>query len=59
VPLLFFILKKTYVINADEVVYQDLEDLKTACVEAAEGETDVKDCISAVVLMDRKLRAKC
>jgi hypothetical protein len=30
-------------INADEVIYQSLEDLKAACIEAAEGESKVKD----------------
>ncbi|KAK3988188.1 phosphoribosyltransferase-like protein [Cladorrhinum sp. PSN332] len=30
-------------IAADAVIYQDLEDLKAACTEAAEGDSEVKD----------------
>ncbi|PHH69358.1 hypothetical protein CDD80_6797 [Ophiocordyceps camponoti-rufipedis] len=30
-------------IDADDVIYQDLEDLQEACVEAAEGDSEVKE----------------
>lgn len=30
-------------IDADEVIFQDLKDLKDACIEAAEGTSQVKD----------------
>jgi amidophosphoribosyltransferase len=30
-------------INADEIIFQGLDDLKAACIEAAEGECKVKD----------------
>ncbi|PHH93205.1 hypothetical protein CDD83_10143 [Cordyceps sp. RAO-2017] len=30
-------------INADEVIYQDLADLQAACVEAVEGDNEIKD----------------
>ncbi|KAH7161213.1 phosphoribosyltransferase-like protein [Dactylonectria macrodidyma] len=35
-------------IGADAVIFQDLADLTAACVEAAEGETEVKDFESGV-----------
>lgn len=30
-------------IHADEVIFQDLDDLKASCIEAAEGPTEIKD----------------
>lgn len=30
-------------IQADKVIFQSLEDLKAACIEAAEGDSDVKE----------------
>ncbi|KAK2610828.1 hypothetical protein N8I77_004226 [Diaporthe amygdali] len=30
-------------IDADEVIFQDLDDMKAACIEAAEGPTDIDD----------------
>ncbi|CAI4212076.1 unnamed protein product [Parascedosporium putredinis] len=30
-------------INADAVIFQDLDDLTAACIEAAEGESEIKD----------------
>lgn len=30
-------------IHADEVIFQDLDDLKASCIEAAEGRTEIED----------------
>lgn len=30
-------------IHADEVIFQDLDDLKASCIEAAEGPTEIED----------------
>lgn len=30
-------------IHADEVIFQDLADLKASCIEAAEGPTEIQD----------------
>lgn len=44
----------TDLIQCDGLVFQTLEDLKAACIEAAEGKTDVKDFETGVFCGDYK-----